>query len=53
MAVERVFLYRDGFDGITKSRDSTDKKLLFLVPINLQVRLSELIAEIERDIPEM
>ena len=34
-AVERVFLNRENFDGITKSPDSTDKKLLFLVPISL------------------
>ena len=52
-AVERVFLNRENFDGITKSPDSTDKKLLFLVPISLQATLSELIAEVERDIPEM
>ena len=53
VAVERVFLHRNGFEGIVKSHDSTDKKLLFLVPLSLQDRLSELIEEVERDIPEM
>ena len=53
LAVERVFLHRENFEGITKSPDSTDKKLLFLVPISLQDRISELIGEVERDIPEM
>lgn len=53
MAVERVLLHRENFNGITKSPDSTDKKLLFLVPINLQGSISELIREIEQDIPEM
>ena len=31
--VERVFLQREGFDGIVKSKDSTDKKFIFAVPI--------------------
>lgn len=53
MAVERVFMAREGYEGIIKSPDSTDKKLLFLVPISLQDRISELIHEVERDIPEM
>lgn len=34
-AVERVFLNRDGYDGIIKSRDSTDKKFIFAVPLSL------------------
>ena len=53
LAVERVFLHRENFEGISKSPDSTDKKLLFLVPISLQDRISELIGEVERDIPEL
>jgi len=52
-AVERVFLNRDGYDGIIKSRDSTDKKFIFAVPLSLQDRVSALIREIEQDIPEM
>ena len=52
-AVERVFLNRNGFDGITKSKDSTDKKLLFTVPITLVHKISTLLSEIESDIPEM
>jgi hypothetical protein len=48
-----VFLNRDDFDGIVKSRDSTDKNSLFLVPINLVDRISTLIQEIEQNLPEM
>ena len=51
--VERIFLNRDGYNGITKSRDSTDKKSLFLVPISLVDRISNLMREVERDVPEM
>ena len=51
--VERVFLNREGFEGITKSRDSTDKKLIFLVPITYQATLSTLISEVERDFADM
>ena len=51
--VERVFLNREGFEGITKSRDSTDKKLIFLVPITYQATLSTLIGEVERDFADM
>ena len=46
-AVDRIFLDKDGYDGITKSRDSTDKKSLFLVPISLVDRISNLMREVE------
>ena len=51
--VERVFLQREGFDGIVKSKDSTDKKFIFAVPISYQDRISTLIREVEENIPEM
>ena len=35
MAVERIFLNNDRYQGISKSKDSTDKKLLFTVPNSL------------------
>ena len=49
--VDRIFLNRPGFDGITKSRDSTDKKSLYLVPVSLVSQISVLIKEIEDDVP--
>ena len=52
-AVDRIFLDKDGYDGITKSRDSTDKKSLFLVPISLVDRISNLMREVEQNVPEM
>lgn len=39
--------------GITKSRDSTDKKTIYLVPISLVNHVSELIEEVERNLPEL
>ena len=32
---ERIFLDRDGYEGITKSIDSSEKKMIFAVPIRL------------------
>ena len=32
---ERIFLDRDGYEGITKSIDSSEKKIIFAVPIRL------------------
>ena len=52
-AVERIFVNRTGYEGITKSRDSTEKKLIFHVPIILQESVSTLLREIEQDFPEM
>jgi len=52
-AVERVLLNREDFEGIVKSKDSTDKKSLFLVPISLVDRISTLMKEVEDNIPEM
>jgi len=40
-------------EGISKSRDSTDKKVIYLVPISLINHVSELIEEVERDLPEL
>lgn len=51
--IDRVFLNREGFDGIKKSKDSTDKNSLFLVPVTLIDRISELMREVEQDIPEL
>ena len=51
--IDRIFLGRDGYDGITKSPDSTDKKSLFLVPISLIDRISNLMKEVEDDVPDM
>ena len=51
--VKDIFLQRrEGFEGITESRDSTDKRLIFLVPIANVPRLSELIAEVEQRFPD-
>jgi len=36
-----------------KSKDSTDKKFIFAVPITLQNKVADLIREIETNIPEM
>lgn len=52
-AVERIFLNNDRYQGINKSKDSTDKKLLFTVPNTLINQVSTLLGEVERDIPEM
>ena len=43
LAVERIFLDQEGLHGITKSRDSTDKISIFLVPIVLVDKVSALI----------
>ena len=53
MAVERIFLNNDRYQGINKSKDSTDKKLLFTVPNTLINQVSTLLGEVERDIPEV
>lgn len=53
MAIDRIFLNRDGFAGIVRSPDSSDKNTLYNVPISLVNRVSELIKEVERDVPEM
>ena len=51
--VDRIFLNRRGFEGIVKSPDSSDKNSLFNVPVALVEKVSELIQEVERDVPEM
>lgn len=50
---ERIFLGDVTVEGITKSRDSTDKKFIFLVPITLIDRVGALIAQIEQTLPEL
>lgn len=45
------FLQREGFDGVTESRDSSEKKLIFLVPMAQVNNISSLIAEIEVSFP--
>jgi ABC-type multidrug transport system ATPase subunit len=52
-AAEAIFMQRQNYDGITKSKDSNDKKTTFLVPMTLVDRVSNLIAEVERDLPEL
>ena len=52
-AVERIFLQREGFGGVVKSKDSTDKNSLYLVPINLVDKISQLIQEVETQVPEV
>jgi len=49
--IERIFLNREGYEGITKSPDSTDKKSLFLIPISLIDRISDLMREVEETVP--
>jgi len=38
---------------VVKSLDSTDKNSLFNVPISLMDKISELIADVEQQVPEM
>ena len=52
-AVERIFMNREGFGGVVKSKDSTDKNSLYLVPINLVDKISQLIQEVETQVPEV
>ena len=46
-------MQRQDYDGISKSKDSTDKKTTFLVPMTLVDRVSNLIAQVERELPEL
>ena len=52
-AVDQIFLNRRGYEGIVKSLDSTDKNSLFSMPVTLNEKISELIAEVEQRVPEM
>ena len=44
---------REGFGGVVKSKDSTDKNSLYLVPISLVDKISQLIQEVETQVPEV
>lgn len=46
-------MHREGFGGVVKSKDSTDKNSLYLVPINLVDKISQLIQEVETQVPEV
>ena len=46
-------MQREGFGGVVKSKDSTDKNSLYLVPINLVDKISQLIQEVETQVPEV
>jgi ABC-type multidrug transport system ATPase subunit len=52
-AVDQIFLHNHRYQGIIKSLDSTDKNSLFCMPISLNEHISELIAEVEQNVPEM
>lgn len=43
---------RPEFEGVTESRDSSSRALIFLVPIAMQDRLAKLIREVETQVPE-
>ena len=50
--IKQIFTENGDFEGVEESRDSTDKKMIFLVPIQYVSKLSTLIKQIEDDYPE-
>ena len=51
--IKDLFLMNEGrYEGISESRDSSDKKLIFLVPISNVSKMSELIKEVEERFPD-
>lgn len=50
---KQIFLSDPNFQGICESRDSSDKKLIMVVPIEFTVTIATLLARVEEDLPQV